>query len=116
LIITYGSLIVSVSFAKPGTIEYYPDTLNLPAEVYRFAAEAYQAEIDHIAYPELVDMSTYYNKMAGSYWCANDTAKAIAAEQKAIETFRSSKKISAANFSVFESQLQQYRNKQIPKD
>jgi hypothetical protein len=42
-----------------GAIDFYSDKLHLPAEIYRLGAEAYQAEIDHRAYPEAVSISRF---------------------------------------------------------
>jgi len=90
-------------------IEEYPDTLNLSAEIYELGAEAYQTEIDHIAYPELVNMSRLYNNMAEMYWRANNKVKAIEAQQKAIEVLKSRKDFSKKDMATFESRLQQYK-------
>jgi hypothetical protein len=65
--------------------------INLPAEIYRLGAEAYQVEINQLPYPEIVDTFKYYNKMAEWYWRAGDNSKAIEAEQKAIEALTSRK-------------------------
>ena len=69
----------------------YSDKISLPAEIYQLGAEAYQMEIDHIPYPEIVDTFKYYNKMAEWYWRAGNNSKAIEAEQKAIEALASHK-------------------------
>jgi thiol-disulfide isomerase/thioredoxin len=91
----YGKVaIVTPTYEDPpylhiiNAIKYYSDKLNLPAEIYQLGAEAYQARIDQIPYPEIVDISKLYNKMAEWYWRANDKSKAIEAEQKAIESMK----------------------------
>jgi thiol-disulfide isomerase/thioredoxin len=91
-----------------GVIELYSSKLNLPAEIYQLGAEAYQAEIDQIPYPEIVDISKLYSKMAEWYWRANDKSKAIDAQQKAIEALKSK---NATEMAEFESRLQQYKNR-----
>lgn len=94
-----------------GDIEWYSNKINLPAELYRLGAEAYQAQIDHIPYPELVNTSKLYNNMAKLYWRANNKSQAIDAQQKAIEALKSKKDFSRADMALFESRLQQYRNR-----
>ncbi len=94
----YGKVaIVTSTYDEPpydviiGNIEWYSDKISLPAEIYQLGAEAYQMEIDHFPYPEIVDAFKYYNKMAEWYWRAGNNSKAIEAEQKAIETLASHK-------------------------
>lgn len=72
-------------------IGLYSNKISLPPEIYRLGAEAYQMEIDHIPYPEIVDTFKYYNKMAEWYWRAGDNSKAIEAEQRAIEALKGKK-------------------------
>jgi thiol-disulfide isomerase/thioredoxin len=86
-------------------IELYSDKLNLPAEIYQLGAEAYQAEINQIPYPEIIDIYKLYSKMAEWYWRANDKSNAIDAQQKAIEALKSK---NAAELAEFESRLQRY--------
>ncbi|MEO5595087.1 MAG: TlpA disulfide reductase family protein [Chitinophagaceae bacterium] len=71
-------------------INRYSDDLTLPPKIYELGAEAYQAEIDHIAYPEIVDIPKLYNKMAAWYWRARNKSKAIDAEKKVIKTMKKS--------------------------
>ncbi len=94
-----------------GSIESYSDKLDLPAEIYQLGAEAYQAEIDHLPYPEIVNLSNRYHKMAEWYWIANNKSKAIEAEQKAIESLKNEKDFSEIELAAFELRLQQYKNK-----
>jgi len=91
-------------------IKWYSDKLNLPSEIYELGAEAYQAKIDHFAYPELLDMPKLYNNMAEMYCRANDKLKAISTQQKAIEALKSKKDFSKTDMATFESRLQQYKN------
>jgi thiol-disulfide isomerase/thioredoxin len=96
----YGKKAVAIStFDDPlftsiiGQINNYSDRLNLPAEIYQLGAEAYQAKID--TYPETADLPNSYNKIAEWYWRANDKSKAIDAQEKAIEAFKSQKGFSS---------------------
>lgn len=93
-----------------GGIEGYPDTLNLSSEIYELGAEAYQAEIDHVVYPELVNMPRLYNNMAEMYWRAKNKVKAVEAMKKAIEALKSKKDFSKKDMAAFESRLHQYKN------
>ena len=97
---TYPSII--------SAIDWYADKLNLHPEIYQLGAEAYEEKINQFPYPEIVDMSRYYNEMASWYWLAGNAPKAIAAQRKAIETLKHKKKTSASDLAAFESQLQQY--------
>jgi thiol-disulfide isomerase/thioredoxin len=98
------------AFAINGAIEFYSDKLYLPVEIYQLGAEAYQIEIDQYPYPELVNISRRYHKMAECYWRANDKSKAIDAEQKAIESLKSKKDFSKTILAELESRLQQYNS------
>ncbi|MFI5153713.1 MAG: TlpA family protein disulfide reductase [Chitinophagales bacterium] len=89
-----------------GNIKAYSDKLNLPAEIYRLGAEAYQTRID--AFPETA-VPIFYNNMAEFYWRACDKSKAIAIQQKAIEALKIEKHFSATNLAAFEFRLQQYK-------
>ena len=68
-----------------GVIEDDSRKLKIPAEIYRLGAECYQAEIDHATYPELLDMTKLYHKIAAWYLLAGDKSKAMEAEQKTIK-------------------------------
>jgi thiol-disulfide isomerase/thioredoxin len=92
-------------------VKMYADTLNSPPEIYQLGAEAYQAEIDHIPFPEDVDLYKYYNNMASLYWKANNKLKAIDAQQKAIADMKSRKNYSSATLAEYEVTLQQYQSK-----
>jgi thiol-disulfide isomerase/thioredoxin len=90
-------------------VTMYSNKLKLPVEIYRLGAEACQAEIDQMPYPEIVNMPRLYDKMAEWYWRANDRSTAIAAEQKAIDSLKSRKDLSSRDLALYESRLQQYR-------
>jgi thiol-disulfide isomerase/thioredoxin len=72
-------------------IEWWSDKISLPSEIYELGAEAYQAEIDHIPYPEIANIPKLYNKMAAWYWHANNKSKAIDAEKKTIKALKRKK-------------------------
>lgn len=97
-------------------IEWYSDKvwasgkLELTPEIYELGANAYQAEIDHVVYPELTNMSKLYYKMAEMYWRAKNKTKAVEAQQKAIEILKSRKDASKKDMAAFELKLQQYKN------
>lgn len=95
------------TFAIINTIYWYADKLNLPAQIFELGGEAYQEDIDQTVYPELVDMSKLYKSMADMYWRANNKAKAIEAQQQAIEALKGKH---IAEVAEFESRLQQYKN------
>jgi thiol-disulfide isomerase/thioredoxin len=114
----YGKVaIVTPTYKEPaynaiiGAIEENSNKLNLSAEIYLLGAEAYQAQIDEIPYPELGNMPRLYNKMAEWYWRADDKSKAIEALQKAIEVLKNKKDFSATEMAALKSRLQQYKKK-----
>ena len=114
----YGKVaMVTPTYTEPawsqirGAVKIYADKLNLPAEIYQLGAEAYQAEIDHIVFPENVDLYKFYNNMAILYWRANDLLKAIDAQQKAIADMKNRKNYSSATLAEYELKLQQYKSK-----
>ncbi len=86
--------IVTPTYEEPvydiisGAITLYSDKLDLSAEMYRLGAEAYQAEIDNIIYPELVNMPKRYYKMGECYWHAGDKTKAIETLKTAIKMLK----------------------------
>jgi len=90
------------------TIELFSYGLNLSAEIYELAAEAYQVEIN--LYPATDLVARDYHKMAEWYWRACDGSKAIEAEQKAIESLKSQENFSVTELAAFKSRLQQYIN------
>jgi len=111
----YGKdVMVTPTYEEPAygsiynVIDTYSDKLNIPPEIYQLGAEAYQADIDLIPYPEIVNTPKLYHKMAALYWRANEQLKAIDAEQQAINILKSKKDFSMADLSVYESQLQRY--------
>lgn len=57
-----------------GAIDMYATELHLPAAIYRLGAEACQAQIDLILYPEIADISRLYQKMGDMYWRAYEIA------------------------------------------
>ncbi|OQP61173.1 hypothetical protein A3860_05505 [Niastella vici] len=114
----YGKMaMVTPTYDEPAwsqirvAVRTYADKLKLPAEIYQLGAEAYQAEIDHIAFPENVDLYKFYNNMATLYWRANDSLKAIDAQQKAIADLKNRKNFSSATLAEYELKLQQYKSK-----
>ena len=114
----YGkTAIVTPTYREPvydiisEAVMWYSDKLFLTAEIYHLGAEAYQTEIDDTPYPELVNMPKRYNKMAEWYWRANDTAKAIEAQQKAIDELKRRKNFSKEDLAAYELRLQQYKKK-----
>jgi thiol-disulfide isomerase/thioredoxin len=114
----YGKLVmVTATYEEPdyssiyNAINSYLDTLKLPPEIYGLGAEAYQSEIDHLPYPEIVNTPQLYHNMATFYWRANEPSKAIDAEQKAIEALKNKRDFSKTDLAVFELQLEQYRKR-----
>ncbi len=84
------------------------ERLDLPPEIYRLGAEAYQLEIDNLVYPELVDMSKLYKEMGTLYWRAGDRLKATEAQQKAIDMLRARQDFSKAEMDTLVYQLRGY--------
>jgi thiol-disulfide isomerase/thioredoxin len=114
----YGKvLMVTPAYDDPeyeditGPIALYSNKLKLPSEIYQLGAEAYQAEIDQVAYPELVNIPKLYDQMANCCWHASDQSKAIDAEQKAIEALKRKKDFSEADLAEYKSKLQLYKNR-----
>jgi len=89
-------------------IEIYSSRIDLPAEIYRLGAEAYQQEIDQFPYPQLLNNAKRYHKIAECYFCAGDKTKAIEAGQKAIAALKERKGYSAYDLSQYEYNLEEY--------
>jgi len=85
------------------------DKSRLPTEIYLLGARADQEWIDHLPYPEIVNLSKYYDQMAKFYWLAKDKSKAINSEDKAIEELKGEKGFTKAKLAQFKSRLQQYK-------
>jgi thiol-disulfide isomerase/thioredoxin len=87
----YGKqVIVTPTYEDPAydaiidNIRDYTGKINIPAEIYLLGIEAYQALIAHDIYPQLSDMPKRYRTIAAWYRLADDEAKALEAEQKAV--------------------------------
>jgi len=89
-------------------IDWYSDKRELLPEVYHLGAEAYQQKIAAIAYPEVVDVIQYYNKMALWYFRANEKEKAISSQQKSIKALKSKNDFSVSDLTILESLLHRY--------
>jgi thiol-disulfide isomerase/thioredoxin len=95
----YGKVAMATStYAKPayhmiiGAIQDDSRKVNSTSEIYRLGAECYQAEIDGIIYPKIVDMAKKYREMAAWYRLAGDKSNAIKAEKKAIKLEKAKKR------------------------
>lgn len=113
----YGRLVlVTPSYEDPAcssiadAVDEYSSRIDLPAEIYRLAAEAHQKDIEQIPYPQLVNMARRYHKMAECYYCAGDKVNAIKAGQKAIDALVEQKDYSAYQLNALKYSLQQYKN------
>lgn len=82
---TYGS---PASDRIIGVIHDDSRKVSIPSEIYRLGAECYQAEIDRISYPAIVDMAKKYREMGAWYRLSGDNLKARDAEKKAIKLYR----------------------------
>lgn len=101
-----GVIIGGVAFF----LEFYSGKLSLPPEIYQLCAEAYQVNINQIAYKELANLVKLYKNMAYYYGLAGNKARAIAAQEKAIEALGNKGTFSKAELDALEVQLQQYKN------
>jgi thiol-disulfide isomerase/thioredoxin len=88
-------------------IQLYSYKLNLRPELYELCAEAYQGKIDQ--YPQSDELADSYHRMAEWYWRACNKAKAVEAEQKAIEEAKNETDFPAVELTAFESRLRQYK-------
>jgi hypothetical protein len=116
----YGKeLMVTSTYEGPdyanifGPITVFSKRSELPAEIYQLGAEAYQGEIDQVAYPELVNIPKLYDQMADFCWRAKDQFRAIQAEQKAIEVLQSRKNFSGVDLAQYRSRLEQYKKSKL---
>ena len=107
--------LVHISYTDPpyqsiiDYIELYSNKLNLPVEVYKLGAEAYQIKINKYSKFGNLNIPKNYFNMANMYWLAKDDSKAIECVQKAIKTLKSEKIISNTDLSLFENRLKQYK-------
>ena len=91
------------------SVNKYSNKIKLPVEIYQLGAEAYQVKIDQITYPEIMNMSKYYNNMADLYWLAKNTSKAIDSQNKAIQSLKTKKDFSTIEMAALERKLKQYK-------
>ena len=112
----YGKLAIgSNTYPEPAydaiinSVNRYSNKIKLPLEIYQLGAEAYQLSIDQIPYPEIVNISKYYNKMADFYWLAKNKSKAIDSQNKAIESLKTKKDFSVVEMAALERKLKQYK-------
>ncbi|MES2110776.1 MAG: TlpA disulfide reductase family protein [Bacteroidota bacterium] len=81
--------IVTPTYEEPAycsiiaTIDEYSLRVKMSREIFRLGAEALKQQIQHAAYPELLDMPKLYHKMAYWYLKAGDKSKAVEAERVA---------------------------------
>ena len=90
-----------------GNIKTFSKAGNLTPELYQLGVKAYETEIEY--YPETIDIPAAYNYIADWSWRANDRPKAIEAEQKAINSLKSKKVYPRAIMTEFESRLELYK-------
>ena len=102
----YDVIVNVISNSNQSTI--YSNKLTISPEIYQLGAEAYQVKIDHIHYPEIIDMFKYYHKMAEWYWLAKNKLKAIDAEQEAIVTLKEETEFSKPMLAEYELTLKKY--------
>ena len=95
-----------------GSIEDYLGEPGFPAEIFLLGVAACQAGIDNRIYPDSRDDASLYHKMAAFYWRIANKARAIDAEQKAIETLKGQPG-SSARLSAYQSQLHKYSGSQL---
>ena len=91
-------------------IKRYSDKFKITKEINLLAAEAYQVKINQVTYPEIVDVSKLYYKMAEFYYRANDKFNAIKAEENAIQILQSKKDFSDTDMINLKSRLTLYKN------
>ncbi|WP_158513006.1 TlpA family protein disulfide reductase [Flavisolibacter tropicus] len=110
----YGKeVLVNPTYQEPaynaiiGNIAWYSDKMKIPGKIYELGAEACQLEIDHVVYPELVNLPEMYSKMADMYWRSNNKIKAIEAQQKAIDAMKVKQ---ALEMTELETKFQQYKD------
>lgn len=111
-------MMITATYTEPAyddivrDIRWFSKKSKLLAKLYQLGAEAYQAQINHYPYPELVhNIPNQYHEMAGWYWSANDKSKAIVAEGKAIETFKNYPNLPESDLTNYEQKLQLYKGK-----
>lgn len=83
---------------------------NLPTTVFAFGAEACEAEIKSIPYPETVDMYKLYRNQAEFYWRAGNKPGAIAAGQTAVDNIKARKPAAAGELTALLAQLKKYKD------
>lgn len=86
--------IKTVTYEEPAycsiiaNIDEYYLKVKMSPEIFRLGAEACKQQIEHAAYPELLDMPKLYHKMASWYWKAGEKSRAIKAERTAIKLIK----------------------------
>lgn len=85
------------------------DTLDIQPEMFLVGAEAYEKEIDETIYPEIVNIPKDYANVANWYWLGKDTAKAIDAQQKAIDALKNRSGFSESELMKLENTLKKYK-------
>ena len=96
-----------------GAIEDHLASPNFPAEIFQLGAEACQWRIDNQPYPDIDGDAILYHRMAAFYWRTANKARAIGAEEKAVETLKGQSGSSAhSRLLAYESQLRRYKGDQ----
>ena len=79
----------------------------LPPSAYVLGADALQAQLDH--YPWAMNAPDTYNEIASFQFLAGDRAKAVASEEKAIESAKKDEKFSAEQLAKYQESLNRYK-------
>ena len=80
---------------------------QLPPSVYILGADALQAQLDH--YPWAMNAPDTYNEIASFRFLAGDRTKAVASEEKAIESAKKDPKFSAEQLAKYQENLTKYK-------
>lgn len=104
----------NISYLFIGAIQFHAETSSLLPEIYAIGAEAYE-KYRSAENVKISNLSKYYNDMASWYWLANNKPRAIETQQKSIEALKSQKEYSTSELATRESQLKEYKEKEIGK-
>src|SRR5690606_26133221 len=91
-----------------GAIEWYELRGYVLPKIYRLGAEAFKLKVNDYLYPNIIDLSFQYNKMANWYWLANEKDHAIESQIKSIDILKRKKSYKASDLNKYELLLQKY--------
>jgi len=111
----YGKEVIAISEYNNQAYQFLIDVINwqkdkttIPQEIYELGAEVFIARLNR--YGDSINQAYAFKGMAEMYWHAKNKAKAIEAQQKAINALNNESNSSPEEVAKYQLKLQEYKN------